>query len=106
MGIEGRLDSATKDLVKGWAYDKMGTSLSCFVAITVDGVDAAVIPTDKLREDVNRIKGVTGNHGYEWVPVGLADGKPHVIRVYGIPLNGGPRQQLNQSPKTLTILHD
>ena len=55
--------------VAGWAYDADNTTMSIPVHVYVNGpcesaAEGFVLTADKSRPDVNKAKGITGNHGY------------------------------------------
>ncbi len=54
-----------KPFVGGWAYDPDESSKSIAVDIYVNGTMLKGIPADVYREDVNKAKGITGNHGFQ-----------------------------------------
>lgn len=68
--------------LSGWAYDPTNNASSISVEIRLDGQSAAVIPAAGLRDDINKLKGITGNHGFIWAVGGKwRDRKPHSYEV-------------------------
>ena len=65
--------------VQGWAYDPDDPTESIHISVTVARENHTVykivnLTTDVLREDVNKAKGITGNHGFSvTVPVGTGN---------------------------------
>lgn len=103
MAIQGYLDAVdpVKMTAEGWAADNLRPTVSIGLVVSVDGVDitgAANTP----RADVTRANPtLTGNHGFVMpLPAKYADGKPHVVRAYGLSATGA-KTELANSPKTL-----
>ncbi|WIE81199.1 S53 family peptidase [Curtobacterium sp. MCSS17_016] len=68
--------------VRGWTYDTTTPSRSINVAVTSDGKIIGTITADSLRADVNRVKNVTGKHGFNTaVPAALTVGKHSICVV-------------------------
>ncbi len=69
-------------VLRGWAFDpdQPGTAIS--VAVYRDGVGIRWFPTGRPRADVNRVYGITGNHGFQIV----VDSSPghHEYEVFAI----------------------
>jgi len=111
----GYLDYAdsTSRIVGGWSADRDSPNTSNTVQIYLDGPNTGTgagtligeTVADKPRADVNTVAGIPGNHGYEFeIPEQYADGKPHIIYVYGLDVAGGnqPGIMLN-SPKSFML---
>lgn len=64
----GVLDSAVGGTgtvkVAGWAYDPSSTGSSLTGTVTIGGTPAGAITMNRTRSDVNRVKHVTGKHGF------------------------------------------
>lgn len=64
----GSFDKATGTskaiTISGWAFDTQSPTAGNRVRVTIDGRTLPDIATSQLRADVNRIFGVTGNHGF------------------------------------------
>ncbi len=96
--------------VRGWSYDPDSSSSSEVVQIFINGAAGAgtlisSAATDVLRSDVNTARGITGNHGFEFlIPNTYRDGISHSIYVYGIDINDSTRSTLLAgSPKSFTL---
>lgn len=105
---DGVLDVANCSIFGGWAYDPDTSSSEIAVHFYKDGpagigtfLTSAI--TSGYREDVNRAKGITGNHGFTiFTPAELFDGRSHPIYAYGINTNpSGNHTLLINSPKTV-----
>ncbi|GAB2685926.1 M15 family metallopeptidase [Thalassiella azotivora] len=68
--------------VRGWAVDRDDPAAAISVAVFVDGAGVAWFPTGVPRPDVNRVLGVTGDHGFD-LELDLPDGRRR-IDVVGI----------------------
>jgi hypothetical protein len=92
----GHLDAVTVSgstaVVRGWTFDRAGTSTSIPVQITVKNdagtVDSLTVidATGIVRSDVNRVYGITGAHGFSQ-RVDLGAGANSVC-TYGVSLSG------------------
>lgn len=79
--------SGPPTVVHGWAYDPDAPTTSISVDVYVDGTTlVAHVPTSVMRADVNRIKGITGTHGFSATVPSLPG--MHTYCAYGI--NVGP----------------
>jgi hypothetical protein len=59
------------------------------------------VPTTGLRGDVNRVLGVTGNHGFGWtVPQQYRSGT-RVVHVFARDSGGGTSRELMWPPRTM-----
>lgn len=99
----GYVDSATCTEVKGWAYDSDNQN----AAVTLHVYEGSTFVTsgkaNVARADVNRIMGITGDHGFIIpLPATLKDGKAHTLTVYVLDTAGGKSANLQQSPRTVT----
>ncbi len=65
---DGRFDTATGThggiRLTGWVLDPQRPAGAGSVAVTIDNRLVAALPANILRADVNRVKRVTGNHGF------------------------------------------
>lgn len=100
----GYLDAATGGdgtvTVRGWAYDPDNPSASIEVHVYVDGTASngeghGGIKANLPRPDVNRVYGISGNHGFEATFTTGKRGSPKVY-AYGINIGGGGNAQLNE----------
>ncbi len=73
--------------VAGWAYDPDEPATEIKVAVYRDGKGIKWFPTGVSRPDVNRVYGITGNHGFDIRIAGTTSGQ-HTFAVYAI--NVGP----------------
>lgn len=98
----GWLDSVSTDgMVSGWAVDHSNSDRSIPVHIYVDDKFVAQVDASDARPDVNQALSIGGAHGFHWqLPDAYRDGKPHVVSVYGIDLQGVNNAQLSGSNKT------
>ncbi|MGW8431574.1 S53 family peptidase [Curtobacterium citreum] len=66
--IRGSFDGASATTaavtVRGWTFDTSSTSRSINAAVTIDGKVASTITANGARADVNRVKKVSGKHGF------------------------------------------
>jgi hypothetical protein len=94
----------------GWSYDPDASSQSNTVQIYVDGpagstggIFGGQANADRPRPDVNKVRSVSGNHGFDWpIPARFLDGKSHSLYVYGVDLTGNANKALNGSPMAFT----
>ena len=109
---QGTLDEVTSSgIARGWSYDPDSSTAANPVHIYVDSPAGAGktpignINTNKLRSDVNTLKGITGNHGFEYtIPTSLKDGKNHTLYAYAIDINDSTKSTLlTGSPKSFTF---
>ena len=105
----GVLDAANCSIIGGWAFDLDTSSGEIAVHIYKDGPAGSgsfltYTSTTGYRPDVNRVYGISGNHGYTVsTPQSLFDGRPHSIYVYGINSNpAGWHSLLINSPMSVT----
>ena len=78
--------------VSGWAYDPDVSSTEIPVAIYADDAGVGWFPTGVSRNDVNRVFGISGAHGFD-VPIKLSAGV-HSVAVYAINSGGGSSNPL------------
>lgn len=87
----GSLDvlSVSGDTVhlRGWAFDPDRPGSGITVSVHRDGVGVGRFGTGVRRSDINRVYGITGDHGYS-IALKTGPGK-HTFGVYGINLGGG-----------------
>ena len=109
---QGALDEVnTSGLARGWSFDPDASTAVNNVHIYVDSPAGAgktpitTTTTNKLRTDVNTLKGITGNHGFEYtIPPSLKDGKNHTIYAYAIDINDSTKSTLLiGSPKSFNF---
>ena len=103
----GSLDLLTCPHIGGWAFDQDTSSDPISVHMYKDGpagsgtfVDA--VDTTGYRPDVNAVFGITGNHGFNWVPAPVSiGGGAHSMYFYGInTLPGGNNSLIGQGTLT------
>ena len=97
---EGYVGKYENGKIKGWAWDADHPTYSIKVHVyrTVNGVKKFYkgIPTNILRNDVNRARNTSGNHGFI-LDFPAADRKPGVqFRFYGIDPSGKPNKEFNK----------
>jgi len=81
----------------GWAFDPDAPAQTVTVHLYFDGEPGAcpagtcilqVVTADKIRGDVNRVFGITGNHGFTFditqLPARFLDGQNHTVSAYAI----------------------
>ena len=73
--------------VAGWAFDPDLPASSITVAVHVDGREVTRFAANRARSDVNRVYGITGNHGFD--TTFAAPPGDHAVRVYAINVGGG-----------------
>lgn len=78
-----------KVTVKGWAYDPDQPSTSIKVSIYQDGRGLMGINASLPRSDVNRSRGISGNHGFS--ATFTASTGRHTFTVFAINILGGGR---------------
>jgi hypothetical protein len=100
----GYFDIANCSQLSGWAYDPDEPSASIVVRLYEGSTFLGGFKADQARGDVNRIVGITGDHGFNIpTPESLKDGKPHALHFYGINTNAeGRHTALVYSPRTIT----
>lgn len=108
----GCLDSATGGngtiTVKGWAYDPEASGDSIKVHVYIGGqagnsnAESYAITANKEREDVNRVMGVSGKHGFS-ATIQTSKRGTQTVYVYGIDTQNGNNPLLDNSGKTVTI---
>jgi hypothetical protein len=76
-----------KVTVKGWAYDPDQPSTSIKVSIYQDGKGLMGINASLPRSDVNRARGISGNHGFS--ATFTASSGRHTFTVFAINIAGG-----------------
>ena len=86
----GYFDEISSDgVLQGWAFDPDASKDSLEVHIYRDGpagqgTFVARVATDRLRSDVNRLYGITGNHGFYFkIPDNLCRER-HIYYIYAI----------------------
>jgi len=105
----GYLDSATCDVIKGWAQDEDAAAAPIDVHLYFDGVPggtpagAFAVRADRKRDDLCAAIG-SCEHGFESeVPLSLQDGKEHSVRAYAMDTGKGSNPEL-PSAKTFTCI--
>lgn len=100
----GYFDIANCSQLSGWAYDPDEPSTSIVVRLYEGSTFLGGFKADQVRSDVNRVVGITGDHGFNVpTPESLKDGKPHTLHFYGINTNAeGRHTALVYSPRTIT----
>lgn len=105
----GYIDGVWDGLVHGWAYDPDEPSSQIEVHLYFDdpsgsGWGPYGVTTNIYRPDVNAVKGITGNHGFQYpVPENFKDGNTHTVYGYGINTRGGSDPELFNSPARFTV---
>lgn len=106
----GNFENITSDgYLVGWAYDPDEASKSATVEFYVDfpyeqattsAALAATVTTDILRDDINRTKNITGNHGFKIpLPAKYKDGIYRLFFGYAVDTKTGTKQPLSNSRK-------
>ncbi|MDO8729049.1 MAG: fibronectin type III domain-containing protein [bacterium] len=96
----GYLDGIdTSGNANGWTLDPDAPSQSIDVHFYIDGTASAnfagYTKADILRQDVNDVLKVTGNHGFDFsIPSKYRDGKQHTLYTFAIDTSGGSNPQL------------
>ena len=111
VGYMDFTDSASR-IICGWSADMNAPSSSNSVAFYMDGlagqggISIGSIAADRPRSDVNTVANIPGNHGFEFkVPEQYADGKTHLIYVYGQSVyNTDPQELLTNAPKSIMLV--
>ena len=79
------LDSFKGDNLSGWAFDPDTPSQSIVVQLFIDDRLVVSTKTSSLRSDVNKLRKISGNHGFNFkIPSLYFDGKPHALEVRGL----------------------
>ena len=107
----GYLDTASCADIAGWAQDPDAPGTSIDVDLYFDATAGTanaemlrILAGDHRNDLCTAINSC--NHGYAIpMPLGLLDGKAHVVHVYGIDTGGGTNPELASSPKTFTCPH-
>jgi hypothetical protein len=87
--------------VAGWTYDPDSSSTSTSVTVTVGGTAAGTLPATAVRSDVDRVKHITGNHGYSGaVPTGKTG--PQSVCVTAVNIGRGANSTLGCKTVTIT----
>ena len=90
IGVLDRAAAASGTVVlSGWAFDPDQPGVSISVALYRDDVGIAWYRADLSRPDVDRVHGITGNHGFQ-LTVPTAPGT-HQFSVYAINVAGDGR---------------
>src|SRR3989338_5433265 len=103
----GTLDIANCDIIAGWAYDPDLSSNSIALHVYKDGpAGSGTFVVDMvtwgLRQDINNVFGITGNHGFTiYTPTSLKDGNAHSIYIHAIDATGDNNNVITGSPKTI-----
>jgi M6 family metalloprotease-like protein len=99
----GYFDAANCTTLSGWAYDPDVASTSINVTVKEGDTILLTTPANKLRNDVNTARNITGKHGFSVsTPLSLKDNKPHTLSAYAVDSNGKDVAQLQLSPKAIT----
>lgn len=105
----GWLDIASCDFISGWTFNQNSPNDAVQYEIW-DGPDAnggSLVfagQTNSYRDDVDRLYGISGYHGYSMAtPDSLKDGQPHSIYAYAIDNQtaGGSVVLLSGAPKSI-----
>ncbi|MCM1399324.1 MAG: leucine-rich repeat protein [Clostridium sp.] len=100
---------AQKIRIKGWAYDPDEPSKSIDVHVYIGSVagepnaEVIAIPTNICRTDVNKIHGISGNHGFD-VTITVNKNGNQPINIYAIDSALGNNPQIGT--KNVTIVAD
>ena len=102
----GSIDSITCDKITGWIVDLDDLNDVVIFHVFIDGVLQSPGYVNKLRNDINTLYSITGNHGFEWdIPIDFIDGKEHTISIYALNVPSTPgsnpeigEQKINCSP--------
>jgi hypothetical protein len=87
--FDGASASTTGVTVRGWTYDTSAANQSINVTATVDGESIGTVTASGTRDDVNRVKKISGRHGFNTtVKANLTPGK-HTICVIGRNIGAG-----------------
>lgn len=92
--------------IKGWAYDPDDTKTSITVLVYLGGREgdsnakSFTVTANKARSDVNKAKGITGNHGFE---VTLTTDKTGLqpVYAYGVNIKEGKNAIIGESKVTV-----
>jgi len=93
----GTFDGANCNIASGWAFDPDWPSGSISIHLYVDGpagtgtfVGDYGAGSSVLRQDVNNVYGITGNHGFSFsIPENLKDRNTHTLYIYALGTNEG-----------------
>jgi hypothetical protein len=97
--LEGFHDSATCQLLTGWAWNNTLPTTPIAVEILVDEVPNRTVLANLFRQDLLNAGIGDGAHGFQFiVPVPLRNGVAHSMRVRV----SGTTQSLTGSPKTIS----
>jgi serine/threonine protein kinase len=98
--LEGYLDTVDEEAIFGWAWNASEPDSPVQVDV-YDGLTLlATVPADQERDDLMAMQKGNGKHAFSYpTPVGLKDGRLHVIRVR---INGS-KYQLRHSPAKCTL---
>ena len=109
---QGAFDEVnTSGLARGWSYDPDSLSATNSIHLYLDGpagagkTPLAIVTTNKLRTDINTLKSISGNHGFEYIiPSSLKDGKTHTLYAYAIDISDSNKSTLlTGSPKSFNF---
>ena len=85
----GYLDSVNDGMLRGWSYDPDNSTVTISVAIYMDGplgtgTFVATTTANAVRSDVNKVMGVSGDHGFVWAIPAQYAAASHTWYVYGV----------------------
>ena len=102
VDVVARLRSGPLTLY-GWAYNSAASTTSIPVEIYVGGAHgtgtlAATVTADQPRADVNRVLGITGDHGFEWAVPAQYQSRAQDFYVYALDRSSTPTVWTQLSP--------
>lgn len=104
-GVVDRIASPTDGSVEvsGWAFDPDVPANSSTISVSVDSVAAGSYAADLSRPDVNAALGISGNHGFDVVIDGIAQGTHTVcVTLINSGWQGAPNTALPCAPLTVS----
>jgi hypothetical protein len=105
LGMIGFIDRIQGQRVSGWALDRGHPELPVEVGIWVDGREAARVPADRFRRDLERGGFSSGQHAFEaTLEVAIADGEADRVEAFARSPDGAEVALVNRPAKALAAL--
>jgi hypothetical protein len=93
----GFIDLIRGNRVSGWALDRAHPELPVEVRISVDGREAARVPADRFRRDLERGGFGSGHHAFEaTLPIAIGDGEAHRVEAFARSADGAEIPLVNR----------